>query len=226
MDDEYDIVHANLKISSGVLPLSTTMRHHVGFPVEAHTNRYEPTFRMPSHDKEDIIDVEWRCLGTGPYPRTDNTPQLPPLNEHHGRLLQMGPQWRPLGSRSTLAAGCGHRQATRPHTRTEYEKCPKKARTQTQHMGKGKSAPALAGVRGSNTLPGGQAQPVRAPGHQHHGPGVGRVMHGVLHLKHNHRALMDCTRCWMSHCLQTTNQKDIPSKSICLSSFPSFTTNF
>ena len=97
MDDEYDIVNASLKVFSGVLPLSTTMRHHVGFPVEAHKNRYEPTFQMPAHDKEDIIDIEWRCPGTGPYPRTDNMAQPPPLSEIMADSFKGGPIGAPAG---------------------------------------------------------------------------------------------------------------------------------
>ena len=201
MDDEYDIVNASLKVFSGVLPLSTTMRHHVGFPVEAHKNRYNPTFRMPSHGKEDIIDVEWRCPGTGPYPRTDNMAQLPPLNE----IMADSLKWDPIGARWgrgahwPLVLGIGkHRDRTPARAPLRWREVNPIHRKVDFHR-----------VRGNNTLPGGQAQLVRAPGHQHHGPGDDRVMHGVLHLKHNHRALMDCTRCWISHCLQTNQNNSL-----------------
>ena len=162
---------------------------------------------MPAHDKDNIIDIEWRCPGTGPYPRTDNMAQLPPLNAIMADFLQ----WDPIGARWgrgahwPLVVGIGKQRDRTPAQNT------KRAQTKPEHRrntwGRARAPlrwrevntihrkEGVHPVRGNNTLPGGQAQLVRALGHQHHGPGDDRVMHGVLHVQHNHRALMDCTRC-------------------------------
>ena len=81
MNEKYSLLEADSKVFSGVLPLSTTMQHRVSCGVQAHKHRYELTFLMPAHDKEDILHAPWRCPGTGPFPRTDNRPPLPPLKE-------------------------------------------------------------------------------------------------------------------------------------------------
>ena len=116
MDLEYSLVESDSKVFSGVLPLSTTMQHRVSCGVQAHRHRYERTFQMPAHEKEEILDVAWRCPGTGPYPRTDNMPPLPPLNEVMADSLK----WDPIGARWgrgahwPLVLGIGHHRDRTP----------------------------------------------------------------------------------------------------------------
>ena len=144
MDEEYSLVEADSKVFSGVLPLSTTMQHRVSCGVQAHKHRYELTFQMPAHDKEDILDVAWRCPGTGPYPRTDNMPPLPPLSEVMADSLK----WDPIGARWgrgahwPLVLGIGHnRERTPAQKRTIADTRRRKEAEHEQHQ----TTPALAG---------------------------------------------------------------------------------
>ena len=65
---------------------------------------------MPAHDKEHILDIPWRCPGTGPFPRTDHMAPLPPSNESMADSLKwdlVGARWG-RGAHWPLVLGIGH----------------------------------------------------------------------------------------------------------------------